>query len=238
MILFYHPLFEIRQDEAEIPTDKRPPIDLKLGWILIDLSVNAYVIKDEKINILYNLRLEKETVDIKFNKKIFDPPTFPSGFLDDAAIIKTALLLETARKTSVSDYLLVDQLKDLFLQISRNRIKKPSAIHYREVTAVIRWTEDLRAGKESENPKMSLSRWNRISQILYGGRSSRIQRQFKMASAYREVISTDDSLSSIALRAGYGSRSYFITTFKKTFALTPGALRQHYQSAAGGRPLV
>jgi AraC-like DNA-binding protein len=241
MILFYHPLFQIRQDEAEALTGKEFPIDLRFGRMLINLSGNTYTIRDEKTNTMSNLVLKKEIVDIRFNRKIFEPPIPLSGFLDDSAVIKTALLLEIAGKTSVPGHLLANRLRNLFLQISQNQIRKPSALHYRQVMAVIRWMEDLRAGRESEPPKMSPSRWNRISQTLYGGRSSRIRRQLKMASAYREVVSTDDTLSSIALRAGYGSRSYFITSFKKAFALTPGALRQYYrpvETVDGGKPRV
>jgi len=257
-----HPLFHLSQIDFDRIIEKRFIRNSDPGYHLWDFFLNGSYFTDSELineNTYIHYSPGDQPIEIKTDKdkglllisvtispellSNSDIPTKRRGAIT-GAMMKILLEIGTENKNAqISDPMRLSALRLLLiLAAPLENVNKPCALSYSNARKVHDAIERFQMPKEKERNYKGLLEYSNLHPYqfkmgcreLYGRSASQVEFQLNMERSIRLLLSETLSLEQISQIAGYGSRSNFITAFKRNFGITPYQLRNSFRSNTGG----
>ncbi|CAN5881368.1 hypothetical protein BH24GEM1_BH24GEM1_09460 [soil metagenome] len=136
--------------------------------------------------------------------------------------------------------LLLELMARLAREENGRRGDRPSWLRLAEEAVRTRYREPLSLARVAELAGVHAVTLARVWRREHGRSVGESLRRIRLESAAAELVSTDDPIADVALRAGFYDQSHFTNTFRRYLRVTPREYRlaRRGRSARGGVPKI
>ena len=153
------------------------------------------------------------------------------------------IITENARSSSVSEYksfslgyyLLAELIEKFKIDASSERKKQQK--HIQRLTRIINYIgenydKNLSLAEIAENENLSVPYLSGFFEKHMGIKFSNYYSDLRVEHAVKDLLNTNDSIESIAIRNGFSEQHAFIRAFKKKYNMLPSAYRKEHKSGS------
>ena len=219
--------------------------DLKRGDFLVipprEVHYNRYLTQCTRIN-LYFRREDLETAPASYTgpEGALSVPLlvhFPGSCRSVIEELFSAMLREDKVDDPISGRVLRLQLGQFFLYAdrygTRRRVSSPissdadqTILHITEYIGA-HYGEPLTLGSLARIAGLSPSYFSRRFKIVTGMRTMEYINYIRLTKASQELLSTDHTITEVAMHSGFSDSNYFKDSFRRTYGLSPRAYRKN-----------